>query len=125
MKQVVKVILQQATSPPHMDGSMVFARWQQCAPRLMLPWLTLVHIQNDVLIGSAIFAQLTAESRYALQRAAPFPLKIAHSHGDLDPIYYMIPWANPSPQPKQHIDWFGHFCTAHRRMSLNFNGPVD
>ena len=27
-----KVIWQQATSPPHMAGSMVFARWRQCIP---------------------------------------------------------------------------------------------
>ena len=53
-----------------------------------------------------------------------FPLKLPLPMCDLDPIYYMIPWANPSPQPKQHIDWFGHFCTAQRRMSLNFNGPA-
>jgi len=31
----------------------------------------------------------------------PFPLKIARSHGDLDPIY-MVPWAHPSPQRKRH-----------------------
>jgi len=28
---VVKVILHKAASPPHMDGSVVFARWRQCA----------------------------------------------------------------------------------------------
>ena len=27
MQQMVKVILQQAILPPHMDGSVVFARW--------------------------------------------------------------------------------------------------
>jgi len=37
--------------------------------------LTRLHIS----IGSAIVAQLTAESRYTLQRAASFPLKIAPS----------------------------------------------
>ena len=31
------------------------------------------------------FAQLTAESRYTLQLAAPFPLKIAHCHGGSEP----------------------------------------
>jgi len=34
------------------------------------------------------------------------------------PIPYMIPWAHPSPQPKQHLDLFNRFCTAHRRVSL-------
>jgi len=32
-----------------------------------------VHIPNDISIGSAIFAQLTAESPYTLQWAAPSP----------------------------------------------------
>jgi len=31
-----------------------------------------------------------------------------------------IPWANPSPQPKRHLDRFNRFCTAHRRVSLYF-----
>jgi len=36
-----------------------------------------VRIPNDVSIGSAIFAQVTAESPYTLQWAAPYPLKSA------------------------------------------------
>jgi len=41
--QVVKVIWHKATSPPHMDGSVVFFRWCQCAPPYIesqkwLPW---------------------------------------------------------------------------------------
>jgi len=34
---------------------------------------TRVHISNSISIGSAVFAQLTTESRYTSQRAAPFP----------------------------------------------------
>jgi len=34
-------------------------------------------IPNGISIGSAVFAQLTAESRYTLQWAAPFALKTA------------------------------------------------
>jgi len=44
-----------------------------------------VQIPNDISIGSAVFAQLTAESRYTLQRAAPLLLKIAPSHGGSEP----------------------------------------
>jgi len=33
-QQVVKVIWHKATSPPNMDGSVVFTRWRQCAPRI-------------------------------------------------------------------------------------------
>jgi len=39
----------------------------------MLPWDTRVQIQNDISIGSAIFAQLMAEFRYILQWAFHFP----------------------------------------------------
>jgi len=37
-------------------------------------------------MGSVVFAQLTAESPYTLQWAAPFLLKIAPLHGALDSI---------------------------------------
>ena len=50
-------------------------------------------------MGSAVSAQLTADRYYTLQCGALPPLKIAPSHGDLDPIKYIIPWAHPSPQP--------------------------
>jgi len=42
---------------------------------------TRVQIPNGISIGSAVFAQLTAESRYILQRAA---LKLPLPKGDLD-----------------------------------------
>jgi len=32
------------------------------------------------------------------------------------PIYYIIPWAHPSPQPKWRFNRLGHFCTAHRNV---------
>jgi len=44
------------------------------------------HNPNATSIGSAVFAQLSAECPYTLQWAAPSPLKIVFSHGDLDPI---------------------------------------
>jgi len=73
-KQVVKVIKQQADWQPHMNGSMIFARWRQCAPPTHT-WFSepnRVQIPNGISISSAAFAQLMARSRYALQRAAPF-----------------------------------------------------
>jgi len=39
------------------------------------------HNPNGISIGSAVFAQMTAECPYTLQWDAPFPLKIAPSHG--------------------------------------------
>jgi len=46
---------------------------------------TRVHNPNGKSIGSAVFAQLTAESPYTLQWA-PFCLKITPSHGGFGPI---------------------------------------
>jgi len=73
-----------------MDGSMVFVT--QVAPVCTLPniWFFFgpiqVQIPNGISMGSAVYAQLRAESRYTLQRAARFPLITAPSHGDLNPI---------------------------------------
>jgi len=38
----------------------------------------------------------------------------------------MIPWTHPCPQPKSHIDRFGHFCRAHdcdRQIDRPTNRP--
>ena len=42
-----------------------------------------IRAHNSISIGSAVFAQLTAERRYTVQRAACPPLKIASSHGGI------------------------------------------
>jgi len=43
---------------------------------------TQVHIPNGISIGSAVFAQITAEGPYTFKLAAP-PHKIAFSHGEI------------------------------------------
>jgi len=48
---------------------------------------TRVHNPNDISIGSAVFAQITAECRYTLQRAAPSsPFKSSMPTGIMAPI---------------------------------------
>ena len=47
-------------------------------------------------MGSAVYAQLRAESRYTLQRAARFPLITAPSHGGSEP--HLIPGSLGSPE---------------------------
>jgi len=76
---------------------------------------TRVHIPNVISIGSAIFTQLTARSAYTWQWATTFPLKTAPSHGDLDPIWYMVPWVYRSAQPRWHLNRFSLFYRAHYR----------
>ena len=46
-----------------MDGSIVCARLRQCEPHV----ITGIHTSNGISIGSAVFAQLTAEWPYTLQ----------------------------------------------------------
>jgi len=45
----------------------------------MLPWDHVSQTPKWHLDRFTVFAQLTSQSRYTLQRAASFPLKIAHS----------------------------------------------
>jgi len=44
----------------------------------------MVHNLNGISIGLAVFAR-TAECPYTLQWDTPFPLKIAHFHGESGP----------------------------------------
>jgi len=87
---MVRVILHKAASPLQATGSIVFARWRQCALmgghigviwqiRLNVCFLlpTEVHNSNGKSIGSAVYAQMAAECPYTLQWDAPSPLKIA------------------------------------------------
>jgi len=32
----------------------------------------------------------------------------------------MLPWAHPTPQPKQHVNQFSRFCTAHCKVLIYF-----
>ena len=52
----------------------------------MLPWAHRTQIPNSTLIGSAVFAQLTAESVYTLKWAVPTPVKITLPHGGSRPL---------------------------------------
>jgi len=73
--------------------------------------LTQVFVQNDMSIGSVVCAQRTVECPITLQWAATFPPKhFPFPLGDRVPIQHMVPMANPSHQPKLHLDWFSRFC---------------
>jgi len=57
---------------------------------------------------------LTAHCRKSLYftMSASFPQKCPFPLGDLDPIQFMIPWAQLSPQPKRHHHQFSRFCAV-------------
>jgi len=93
---------------------MVFARLCQCAPHVTSASLGPPESSTETAsrLVQPFFSQLTAQCR----RAWPvmyFPLKIAPSHGGLEPhLIYMVAWANPTPRPKRHLDRFSRFCRA-------------
>jgi len=52
----------------------------------MVPWAHPSPNPKRNLDRFSRFAQLTAESRYTLQRAAPFPIKIVPFRGGSEPL---------------------------------------
>jgi len=48
----------------------------------------------------------------------------AHWHHLANRIELVLPLAHPSPQTKQQIDRFSHFCTAHGKVSSGMSGHV-
>ena len=89
-----------------------------------LPGPTRLSIPNGISIGSAIFAQLSAESPcrlgYTLQLATILPIKTVPSHVRIwTPIYCMIPLSHPSP-PQRTSRSFQSFCRALGKESLYF-----
>jgi len=64
--------------------------WQRSSASLdshlaRFPWSIRAHNPDGILIGPAVFAQMTAECPYTLQWDAPYPLRIAPSYGGSGP----------------------------------------
>ena len=116
-EQLVKVISHKVASPPHTDGSIIFARWRQCAPlrNIWFLWPTPLSIPKCIPIGTAIFAQLAAEGPYTLQW--PFsPSKLPLHVGIWTQSNAQFLWPTRAcPHPKRHLDQFSHFCRSHNR----------
>jgi len=112
-KQVFKVIRHKTASLNHKDGSVVFVRLCQCASlsNRWFPGSTRLSIPSCVSIGTAVFAQLTAESP-CLQWTT-FLLKNAASRGGSGPHLTYGSLGSTSPHPKWHLDRFSRFCMAH------------
>jgi len=113
--------------PPHINGSIIFARWCQCASPCNTCFLghIWVHNPNGISIGSASFAQLIAQCH----RACPgmsFPLKIATLHGAIWTSHLICNSFSPFEPITQMAYWLVQlFCTAHRRcVPILYNGPL-
>jgi len=96
----------QIIAPSH--GSHGWVAWIWVPSNTCFLGHTRVHNPNDISIGSAVFAQLTAECRRA------------HWRHLVNTIELVLPSAHSSPQPKRQIDRFSRFCTAHSRKSVYF-----
>jgi len=95
-----------------MDCPVVFAWWRQYAPPSNTCFFrpTRVLITNDVLMGWATFAQLTAECPYTLQWAPSFPSALSLQVEVTGPHLMHCSLGPPKSQPKWHFDWFGGFA---------------
>jgi len=81
-----------------------------CAIVHLGPPPTRVHIPNDISIDSAVFAQLSAESPYTLQWAAPSLSKLPLPMGDVDSRLIHASTGQLESIPKGHRHRFRGFC---------------
>jgi len=81
-KQAVKVICKKAASPPHMNGSIVFVRWRQCAPHLIRASLNPFQSTSET-VDWLVQPFCTAHGKQSLYitMGRPFPHKLAPSQG--------------------------------------------
>jgi len=112
-KQVVKVIWHKAASLPHMDDSLVFARWRQCAPRSTPNWHP--HRCFSLLSRVASIDSLICPDMFWADPFSPskLPLHVWGSglyliHGSLGPPESTFPTTS-------HHDRFCRFCRTHGR----------
>jgi len=66
------------------------------------------------MIGSAVFAHLTAEYLY-FTMGRSFPPQNCPSHAGSGPYLMHDSLDPPAPQVKRHLDRFSCFCRAHNR----------
>jgi len=97
-----------------------FSRIGQVAPTAPLSNCTFLnplnsspHLKRHLDQFSHFCTADICESLYSTM-AAPFPVQnCLFVRGGSEPRLVCASLAHPSPQPKQHLDWFSHFCRAH------------
>ena len=120
-KEVVKVIWHKAASPPHTDGSIVFARRRQCAP----------HLVHQIGIHTVPVMILLNRVEYIDRRTHPagmswtgqfFALKIASASTSNTQF---PSWTHQTPHPKLHLDRSSNLQFLHnsrQRVTILYNG---
>jgi len=111
-----------------MDGSVVFARWCQCAPHLIHASLTHPSPNHKWHLNRFnCFCTHSRELLYFITGRLLSPLKLPLPMRRSEPPSKTFACVHPNPQLKQHLDRFSRFFTAHGRASLhftNYNGPI-
>jgi len=89
---------------------------------------TRVHTPNGMSIGSAVFAQLTAEGPCTLQWAAPSPSICPCAWMDLDPRLIRaslgLSGVGPAQHPKRRLDRVSRFYRGEGRRSSQTDRPL-
>ena len=126
---MVKVIWQQAASPPHMDGSMILARLRQCAPHLIHVSFGLPESKSQTafrLVQPFLHTVHSRESLYFTTRRT-FSLKITipmGGSGSLSNTGFLVNIrahnSNGFSPPKGHSPQFSaHICYGHMAAWIN------
>jgi len=108
-----------------MDGSVVFAKYRQCAPpfNAWFPEPTPPSIPKCYSIGinSRFCTAHNIESLCCTMGRHSPPQNCPFVWAELDPCRIYGSWGPPEcPHPKRNLDRFSHFCRAHDR-----NRPTD
>ena len=102
------MIWQQTASPPHMDGSMVLARWRQCAAHLIMLSLARPSPKSQMVFPLVqSFLHSSWRSHYTLQWAKWGDLNPHLIHGSLGPPESPTQTASRSVWPFLHgsVPW--------------------
>jgi len=110
MKQVVKVIWHTATSLLHMDGSIVFTRFRQCAPHL---------VHQICICTTAVLPPAESLSVYQPLRMSWAPQNCPYSFGNWSGPHLIHGSLEPTESTHQAASRSVHpYCGAHDRDRL-------
>jgi len=115
--ELVRIVWHKTASPPHTDGSVVFARLCQCAPPSnRVPWTHLTQHPKLHLNRFSHFCRAHGrESPYFTMGRSLFHLKISPWTRYLSPHLIHSFLSPPKSTPERHLDRFNCFCRAHDR----------
>ena len=114
-------LTKKAASPPHIDGSVVFVRWRQCAPHLTHACLHPPEsIPQTASQSGQPFLHSSRQKGTVVYNGPSLLLEIASCMGGSGHHQIHNSLGPPESATKRHLDRFGCFCRAH-----NHDRPTD